>query len=160
MKPYLLMLCLLLGSCTSLPQTMKGHMKDIPYAEVNGKVNHSSNVPVRLGGIIVDVVNEESFSLVQVLFHPLNYFGRPQLYKPAEGRFFIKSTEFFDPLVYTNNTEITVVGTLNGDIERKIGKRIIQIPLILSKNIYLWPKYHHERSEYHNDDSWDWADVQ
>jgi len=129
------------------------HVKDISYTEANGKANSSIDVPVRWGGIIVDVVNEEKFSLIQVLFHPLSYLGRPQLDKPTEGRFFIKSNKFFDPMVYINNTEITVVGTLNGDIEHKIGKRIIQIPLILSKNVYLWPK-HQERREHGDDDNW------
>jgi len=159
MKRLLLLLsCLLLGACISLPQEMKNaHVKDISYAEVNGKSNSSIDVPVRWGGIIIDVVNDESFSLVQVLFYPLNYLGKPQLDKPAEGRFFVKSNEFFDPLVYTNNTEITVVGILNGDIEHKVGKRRIQIPLILSKNVHLWPK-HREWPSYDDDDSWDHGD--
>ena len=144
-KLFLLSFCLLLGACISLPQDMKNaHVEDIPYAGVNGKANGFIDAPVRWGGIIIDVANEESFSLVEVLFHPLNYLGRPQSDKPAEGRFIIKSNEFFDPMVYTNNTEITVVGTLNGKIERKIGKRIIQVPLILSKNIHLWPKEYHD----------------
>jgi hypothetical protein len=29
------------------------------------------------GGIIIDAENEEAYSLMQVLFYPLDYFGRP-----------------------------------------------------------------------------------
>lgn len=155
MKLHLLVLpCLLLGACVSLPQAMKdAHVVDVSYAQVSQNINSHIDVPVRWGGLIIDVENEENFSLVQVLFYPLNYSGRPQLDKPSGGRFVIKSTEFFDPIVYTNNKEITVVGTLNGDIERTVGKRLIQIPLILSKAIHLWPKYH-ELSENYDDDNW------
>ncbi|MEE8221985.1 MAG: hypothetical protein V3R18_00370, partial [Nitrosomonadaceae bacterium] len=35
------------------------------------------------------------------------------------------------------------VGTLNGSVERTVGKRIIRVPLILSIDTHLWPKYYH-----------------
>jgi outer membrane lipoprotein len=79
--------------------------------------------------------------LVQVLSHPLSYYGRPQLSKPSEGRFVIKSSDFLDPAVYAKDKEITVAGTLNGDIERSIGKKTIRLPLLSSTAIYLWPVF-------------------
>ena len=50
--------------------------------------------------------------LCKYYLYPLNYYGRPQLNKPSEGRFVIKSTEFLDPAVYAKDKEITVAGTL------------------------------------------------
>ncbi len=47
----------------------------------------------------------------------------PRLDKPNEGRFVIKSAEFLDPMIYAKGREITVVGTLDGGIERTIGKK-------------------------------------
>jgi len=153
MKLYLLVLsCLLLGACTSLPQAMKdAQVVDLTYAQVSQNIDGHREAPVRWGGVIIDVENEESFSLVQVLFYPLNYSGRPQLDKPYRGRFIIKSTGFLDPIVYTKNKEITVLGTLNGNIKRTVGKRAIWVPLIESTAIHLWPKYH-------DDDDYDFGD--
>jgi outer membrane lipoprotein len=113
---------------------------DITYSQASQNIDRHRNVPVRWGGIIIDVENEEDFSLIQVLFYPLNYSGRPQLNDPHGGRFVIKSTEFLDPVVYAIDKEISVVGVLDGDIQRTVGKKIIRVPLIQSKAVHLWPK--------------------
>lgn len=142
MKPYLLLSCLLLGSCASMPQAMKdARVVDISYAQASQNIDSYKDAPVRWGGVIIDVENEENFSFVQALFYPLNYSGRPQLDELHGGRFVIKSTQFLDPVIYAKDRKITVVGTLNGEIERTVGKRIIRIPLILSTATHLWPKY-------------------
>jgi outer membrane lipoprotein len=77
---------------------------------------------------------------VQVLYYPLNYYGRPDLTKLNEGRFVIKSPEFLDPAIYTKKKEITVAGKLNGEIERTVGKKTIRVPLISSTVTHLWPE--------------------
>ena len=106
----------------------------IPQAIQN--INNYKNAPVRWGGIIVDVENEQNFSLVQVLYYPLDSDGEPQTDKPNGGRFVFKTPEFLDPAVYTKNAEITVAGTLIGDIERTIGKKVMRLPLISATTIY------------------------
>ena len=141
MKIYLFLFCLFLGACTSLPKTMRdANVKDITYNQASQNIDSHKDVLVRWGGIIIDVENEENFSLVQALFYPLSYSGRPQRDKPNGGRFVIKSEKFLDPVVYAKDMEITVVGTLNGNIQRIVGKKAIQVPLIQSTDIHLWPK--------------------
>jgi outer membrane lipoprotein len=141
MKIYLYLSCLLLGACTSMPKAIQNmDVMDITYSQASQNIESHRNVPVRWGGIIIDVENEEDFSLVQVLFYPLNYSGRPQLNDPHGGRFVIKSTEFLDPVVYAKDKEISVVGTLDGDIQRTVGKKVIRVPLIQSMAVHLWPK--------------------
>ncbi|MDP1559461.1 MAG: Slp family lipoprotein [Nitrosomonas sp.] len=78
---------------------------------------------------------------MQVLFYPLDYYGRPQLNKPSEGRFVIKSPEFLDPMVYATNRGVIAVGTIAGDIERMADTKRIWVPLITTTPtaIYLWP---------------------
>ena len=141
MRKYLYLSCLLLGACTSMPKAIQNmNVVDVTYSQANQNIDNHRNVSVRWGGIIIDVENEEDFSLVQVLFYPLNYSGRPQLNAPHGGRFVIKSTEFFDPVVYAKDKEISVVGTLDGDIQCTVGKKIIRVPLIQSMAVHLWPK--------------------
>ena len=146
MKNILLILpFILLSACISLPKTvpqamMEANIKHVPYAKVNQDIHSYKDSPVHWGGVIIDIHHMEKHSLAQVLYYPLDHLGRPQLGKTHEGRFIIKSTEFFDPFVYTKNAEISVIGKLSGDIERTFGKRSIQVPVLLAENIYVWPR--------------------
>lgn len=142
MKSYRLLLCLLLSACAGLPQAVReAPVMDVSYYQVSHDINTYKDAPVRWGGVIIDVENQEHFSLMQVLYHPLDYSGRPQLHKTGEGRFVVKSVEFLDPAVYAKDKEITVAGVIQGDIERTVGKRIIQVPLLSATAIHLWPVY-------------------
>lgn len=143
MRRYLLSICLLLGACSGLPERVRGvPVTDVTYSQASPNLNSYKETSVRWGGVIVDVENEENFTLLQVLSYPLNSYGRPQLNKQTEGRFVIKSAEFLDPAVYAKDKEITVAGTIKGDIERTIGKKTVRLPLISSTAIYLWPVYY------------------
>jgi len=150
MKNLLLSFSLiLLNACTNLPPEIKdAPLFDIAYSQAKQNIDKFNDAPVRWGGIIVEVENEQSSSLVQILYYPLSYYGRPQTSQTAEGRFVIKSPDFLDPAVYAKGTEITIAGTLKGDIERTIGKKTIRLPLILASAIHLWPKY--ENNNYYN----------
>lgn len=143
MRPYLLLLSLLLGACAGLPPAIRDvAIVDVSYRQAGRDINNYKDVSVRWGGVIIDVENEEHSSLVQVLFYPLDYSGRPQLNKSSEGRFVVKSPEFLDPAVYTKDKEITVAGVIKGDIERTVGKKIIRVPLLSATAIHLWPIYY------------------
>lgn len=140
MKCYLLINCLLLAACSHLPSAIENPpLYDISYGQAIQDINHYKNAPIRWGGIIVDVENEQNASLVQILFYPLSSSGRPMLDEANEGRFVIKSPQFLDPAIYSPNTPITVAGTLTGDIERTIGKKTLRLPLISATALHLWP---------------------
>ena len=138
-RQYLSLACLFLSACAGLPPTLRDvPVVDIPYNQASQNISSYKDASVRWGGVIIEVENEQDSSLVQVLFHPLDSYGRPQLNKPGEGRFVIKSTEFLDPVVYAKDKEITVAGILTGNIERTIGKRVVRLPLISATAIHLW----------------------
>jgi len=142
MNRYLLLISVLLGACSQLPPAIQDPpLYDLSYNEAIGNIANLKNAQVRWGGVIVDVENERDFSLLQVLSYPLGNNGRPQIDQPHQGRFLVKSVEFLDPAVYVKNTEITVAGTLIGDLERSIGKRIMYLPLLSPTVTYLWPAY-------------------
>jgi outer membrane lipoprotein len=143
MKRYSLLICLLVTACSNLPPAIKNPpLYDITYSQAIQNINNHKHAPVRWGGTIIDVENEQNFTLVQVLSYPLGSSGRPQLDEANEGRFIFKSAKFLDPVVYAKDKEITVAGTLEGDVERTIGKKILRLPLISSTVIYLWPDYY------------------
>ena len=143
MSRHFLSICIfLLSACSNLPPAIEDPpLYDLSYSQAIRNITQYKDAPVRWGGVVIDVENEQNFSLVQILYYPLNSYGRPRLDKPNEGRFLIKSPEFLDPAVYSKDTEITIAGTLKGDIERKVGNKTLRLPLILSTVIYLWPDY-------------------
>lgn len=142
MKPYLLLFCLILSACSDLPPAISdAPVFDISYTQANQAISQYQNASVRWGGLIIEVENEQNASFVQILSYPLTSGGRPRLDQASEGRFLIKSTEFLDPAIYTKDTLITVAGSLNGAVERTIGKKVMRMPLISAKVIYLWPVY-------------------
>ncbi len=143
MKRYLLSICItLLSACSNLPPAIEDPpLYDISYSQATQDIAHFKEAPVRWGGVVIDIENEQNFSLVQVLYYPLNNYGRPRLDKPNKGRFLFKSAEFLDPTVYKKDTEITVAGTLKGDIQRSVGNKTLRLPLISATVIHLWPPY-------------------
>jgi outer membrane lipoprotein len=142
MKLYLFVIYLLLAACSNLPPAIEDPpLFDLSYNEAVQNIARYKEAPVRWGGTVIDVENEQNFSLIQVLYYPLNSYGRPQLDNPNGGRFVIKSPEFLDPAVYTKNSEITVAGRLKGDIERAVGKKYLRLPMISATVIHLWPAY-------------------
>lgn len=142
MKYYFLLLCLLLSACSSLPPTIENPPAfDLAYSYATQDPARYKNMPVRWGGVIAEVDNEQNASLVQVLSYPLNSYGRPMLDEKPQGRFVVKSTQFLDPLVYSKNSEITIAGTLTGAIDRTIGKKTMTLPLVSATTLYVWPVY-------------------
>lgn len=133
---------LLLSGCSGLPTAIQNApFMDLSYQQVSNDIDRYKDTPVRWGGVIIEVENEAQASLLQVVFHPLDYSGRPQSYKPGTGRFVIRSTEFLDPALYAKDKEITVAGVIAGDIELTVGKRTIRVPMLAATAIHLWPDY-------------------
>lgn len=142
MRFHLTLACLFLSACSGLPSAVKNvPVKNVSYHEASQNPEAYKGTSVRWGGVIIDVDNEQNYTLVQVLAHPLIFSGRPDVAKPSGGRFVIKSSEFLDPAVYEKDREITVAGVLEGDIERTVGKKKVLVPLVSSTAHYLWPVY-------------------
>ncbi len=140
MRFYLISICLLLSACSGLSPVFKDvQVTDITYNQVSEDIDRYKNSIVRWGGVIIDVENNEDFSLMQLMFYPLDYYGRPQLNKPSEGRFVIKSAEFLHPEHYSADREIIAVGVIDGDIELTTSnKTSVWVPLIKATDIHLW----------------------
>lgn len=152
MKKWLLSIFILfLSACSALPPVMR----DAPYTNidlnaVNSNLAAYSEKPFRWGGTIINVANTEHSSQAQLLFYPLNTFGRPSIDRETEGRFSISSDQFLDPAIFTKGTEITVTGTLSGEIKQKVGEKTLTIPLLRVEHIHLWPKRQSYDRRYYN----------
>lgn len=142
MKPYILLLYLFLVACSSIPTNIENPpVFDLSYSYANQDSERFKKLPVRWGGVIAEVENEQTASYLQILAYPLNSYGRPRLDEQAQGRFVVKSKQFLDPLLYEKNSEITVAGTFLGKIDRTIDKKTMSLPLVEATTLYQWPVY-------------------
>ncbi|MGZ8195913.1 MAG: Slp family lipoprotein [Methylosarcina sp.] len=150
MKRYLFISTwVLLSACSTLPPAIKNApLVDVSYQQASTSINSYKNVPIRWGGVIIDLQNEQTYSLLQVLSYPLDSNGRPSTDKSYQGRFLIKTSEFLDPAVYVEGKEITAAGVLKGDSEQQIGNKTLRLPMIESTVLHLWPEYTTNRYYY------------
>ena len=130
MLTILIIVMLFLTACSNLSPAIKNAPKmDLQFEQVQQNFGYYQGSPVRWGGTVIEVENNNDSSRIQILSYPLNYYGRPQIKKKHQGRFVIQSKEFLDPAVYKKDAEITVAGTLYGQIKQTVGKKILKLPL-------------------------------
>ena len=141
-KPLFFFAFMLISACSGLPPKIENApWEDIDYSQAHENPERFTGLPIRWGGTIIDVTNEEEYSEIQILYYPLNVYGRPSLRHPNGGRFLIQSDKFLDPAIYLKGTEITIAGTFSGEIDRKVGNKTIKLLLISSVESHLWPVY-------------------
>ena len=130
-------LCLSLVACASYP-VIPAPEVDRRLDEVKSDLGAYYGSSVRWGGTIVSVENEEQFAWIEVLERKLDRYGYPDPYSQSDGRFFIKEPSVLDPKVYTEGRRITVLGTLTGSVETKIGDAPYQYPIVEAQEHHLW----------------------
>lgn len=128
----------LLGGCATVPEPLRGEFPAItPQASVNQGV---SNQRVRWGGEIVDVTPARDETCFEVLGQNLNGQGRPVEGANSQGRFIACAQGFYDPAVYAEGRDFTVVGTVNTTVTRKVGEYDYRYPQVSVQQVYLWPE--------------------
>ncbi len=151
MKYWFFFIFIILNACSSLPPKIAdAPREDVDYSQASANSEQLKGVPIRWGGTIIEVRNEEEYSEIHVIYYPLNIYGRPKLRKQNGGRFLMQSKKFLDPAIYVEGAEITIAGTLNGEIERIIGNKTIKLPLITSSGSFLWPNFKSVPFPYYN----------
>ena len=142
MKRHFMLLFLCLTACRNLPPVIENSpVIDVSYDQAKQNSKNYTNAPVRWGGVILNIENKQPFSLAQVLLFPLNSTGRPNLDKPSQGLFMLKSAEILDSAVYSKGSELTIAGTLVGNVELSIDNKTQSFPMVAATTIYHWPKF-------------------
>lgn len=151
----LLAAALLLSGCASrIPEAIRdGSVSDLSVAQVRkGNGQQYAGTQVRWGGSIALVENGPSETLMEIVSQPLDQEGRPNANGDGGGRFIAKFPGFLDPMVYDEQRQLTVVGTLRGDVTRKIGEYAYTFPVVEVKSHHLWKNI--ERAGYEASDWW------
>src|SRR5437867_728094 len=135
-----LLLVLLLTGCASVvPEDLAGTVnRQVSGADLMRDPERYRGQTVVLGGEILQVRNSGGEAEVEVLERPLS-FEEPVLGDQSAGRFLIRHAGFLDPAVYAVGRRVTVVGTVVGQVERKMGDVGYRYPVVESRRLKLWP---------------------
>jgi len=131
-------LCLMASGCSTLPEAVRGDFGAAPaLSAVQTASGEWQERPVRWGGVVVRVDNRATETWVEVVAQPLDTDARPT--GQSEGRFFAVFPGFLDPAAHGAGRELTVVGRIDGVVEKKIGDFPYHFPLVRVERHYFWP---------------------
>ena len=133
---------LLLGGCVSaIPEeALRSVNRAITMSELRADPKAYEHQQVILGGEILATRPRVGETEIEVLGRRLRRDDIPERSDRTEGRFLVTTTEFLDPAVYASGRRLTVIGTVKGEEERKIGEVAYRYPVIGAVRIQLWPR--------------------
>jgi len=131
----------LFGACATTPPFSAATLHGVDQSSTPEIVLEGAeeNVQVLWGGVIISAENLADYTDLNVLFYPLDKSQRPDLDQPPHNRFIIRYTGYLEAMVYAPRREVTVVGSLQGIEDGKVGDAPYHSPVVKADKIYLWP---------------------
>ena len=141
--PALLAAAALLGAgcaTTPLPEELTRSVdRALTLKELRADPRAHVGARVILGGDIVATVPRPGVTEIEVLSHRLGGGDVPERGDRTDGRFLVRAREFLDPAVYARGRRLTVLGTVAGVEERRVGELPYAYPVLSAERIKLWP---------------------
>ncbi|POT58613.1 hypothetical protein C3432_12075 [Citrobacter amalonaticus] len=114
---------LLLSGCTTIPPSIKGNgqpdlQKD--FLKIQKTPSLYVGQQARLGGLVINVINQPNETLLEIAVLPLNINARPEISAQYQGRLLAKSLTFLDPVNFRNHY-VTLLGNLTGSRSGRVG---------------------------------------
>lgn len=106
-------------------------VRDIPQDEA---------LVLEWGGVIVETLNKENSTEIQIIAYPLQDNGKPDLDAPPAGRFIAIQQGYLETADYRQGRRITLSGTLLGLRDGKVGEADYRFPLVNPNEMQLWPQ--------------------
>jgi outer membrane lipoprotein len=153
---YLMILYGLVAGCASVPQPL---LQEGAVSELTPNSAQTENVigtKIRWGGTILDVKTSTDETCFEILSFPLDRTGRPEESDDSRGRFIACDAGFYDPAVYAQGREMTVIGKIEQLIQAKVGEYDYRYPKVAIEKLYLWPKPYVFRDRYVEPLPWGW----
>jgi len=127
----------------------------LTFRQVFQNPNAYKEKTVVWAGEIIQTANQkDGTTLIEVFQRPLGWRGEPKETVTSEGRFLILAETFLDPYIFRRGRKITVAGEIQEERIKSLGEMDYRYPLILSKQIYLWPEHYYYSYPYYYYDPW------
>jgi len=142
MLRYLLpLLGIALAACATGPNLdTTGVDPTVTPARAATDINAARNQRVQWGGVIVQTRNLKDITQLEVLGYPVDSKGRPQRNQAPQHRFLALHSGYLETADYAPGRMVTVVGTVTGTEEGKVGEARYVYPAVNAEQIYLWPR--------------------
>lgn len=112
--------------------------REITFSElITNPTAHRGKV-LLLGGVIVQTVNKEEGTLLEVYQTNLDREGRPIQTDISEGRFLALYQGLLDSEIYRKGRKVTIAGTVQGEEVLPLGEIEYHYPYLFIKEIHLW----------------------
>lgn len=127
-----------LAGCATQAVPLRGEFAAItPHQAI--EQDSTGNV-VRWGGRIVRTEPLADRTCFEVLSTRLDASGRPYWAgDDTRGRFIACRAGFYDPALFTDKRELTIIGRIGGYENRKVGEYDYRFPRVDADVVYLWP---------------------
>lgn len=151
MKKYWLttIVALTLSACSAVPDelTVAENTQLVNYPSALQNATQVEGQTARWGGVIADVRNNDSGTVIEVVNYELNSYGRPVVSDTSDGRFRAYVNGFVDPMVYKKGRSITFTGIIGAPVEDKIDEFQYLFPTLNVTGKYLWKEIDERRAE-------------
>ena len=137
-----LALAVLLGGCaTAFPkEVMQTVATQVTAEELRRDPEVYKGARVIVGGDILSTQPKPGETEIEMLARRLRDDDSPERSDRSPGRILLRSADFLDPAVYAPGRRITVIGTVSGVEERKVGELPYRYPIVSVERIRLWPQ--------------------
>lgn len=111
-----------LSGCVTVPDAIKG-TSPTPQQDLVQVVNAPTlyvGQEGRFGGKVINVINQQGKTRLEIASVPLDEGARPVLGEPSVGRIYADINGFVDPVDFRNQL-VTVVGPITGTEAGKVG---------------------------------------
>lgn len=130
---------LVVSGCASVPREIaRAPAGDFTVQQVRADVQGHLGMPVRWGGTILDLDNDAEESRIEIIARELRRDGRPAGEERSPGRFVAVVDGFLDPAIFVEGRDITVFGTVEGELDGRIGGRSYTYPVVRVEDYQLW----------------------
>ena len=95
-----LLVAMFLVGCSTFPDKLQVDDSNqlVTYEDAASKAEQVKGKMLRWGGAIAKVENKPDFTVFEMVYYPLNSYGRPVSSEESMGRFRIHVNGFMDPM--------------------------------------------------------------
>ena len=140
-RGWIMLLITMVLSCSAhIPPEIKQPIEGAPsVSQVRDSASVYTSQTVRWGGIILQTENKQDTSRLTIVAFPLDDDGEPRVTEQSSGRFIAIIDEFLEPLVYSRDREITVIGHLLRTETLDVGEFAYEYPVLQVDHYFIWP---------------------
>lgn len=106
------------------------------------------NKKARWGGVIADITHEKKMTRIEVSNFALKSYGKPIVSDESDGRFYVYTKQFLDPIIYKKGRSITALGEFKGLEPGKVGEYEYEYPTLVNSSIHIWKEVKEVQIEY------------